>query len=134
MKIILFYEKPGCVTNTKQKAMLRRAGCMVIERNLLDHGMNQDELLAFLKPLHVSQWFNPNAPKIKDGTINPNRISEAAAIKLLMLEPLLIRRPLIVALGRKLCGFDANKLESILQVRFESYSSEACSSPDSACQ
>ncbi len=133
MKIVLFYEKPGCATNTKQKKMLRQAGCMVLERNLLENGLSKEELLAFLKPLHVSDWFNPNAPMIKTGEVDPYAISEAAALEILMRQPILIRRPLMVIGNRKLCGFDAKVLETILEVPLGESVGEACSSDTLTC-
>lgn len=134
MKIVIFYEKPGCATNAKQKKQLREAGCMILERNLLEHGLKRDELLEFLEPLHVSSWFNPSAPKIKNGEINPDALSKEAALQLLMMEPILIRRPLIVAGGRKMCGFDRGRLEQILEVSFNEPLSEACSGDTATCK
>lgn len=37
MNLILFYEKTGCITNNRQKSGLRKVGCLVIVRSLLDH-------------------------------------------------------------------------------------------------
>lgn len=114
MKLVLFYGKPGCSTNAGQKKQLRSAGCIVIGRNLLAHGLTQEELLAFLRPLPVKQWFNPNAPKIKNKEIDPGSLSESEALQLLMREPILIRRPLMVVADRKFCGYEPQLLEPLL--------------------
>ncbi|MDX1294691.1 MAG: ArsC/Spx/MgsR family protein [Sulfurimonadaceae bacterium] len=134
MKIVIFYEKPGCATNAKQKRSLLDAGCVVIERNLLNHGMNIEELHAFLKPLPVTQWFNPNAPKIKSGEIDPSALSESAALHLLMMEPILIKRPLMAYGGQKLCGFDRERIELFLNKPLATNVSSACSAKHEPCK
>lgn len=133
MKIVIFYEKPGCATNAKQKKSLRDADCMVIERNLLEHGMNIEELHTFFKKLPVDQWFNPNAPKIKNGEINPSLMNEMTALNLLIMEPTLIRRPLMVIGNKKLCGFDQAGVENLLKRSFPTEVSTTCSDNHQPC-
>lgn len=133
MKIVIFYEKPGCATNARQKKSLRRAGCMVIERNLLDHGMALEELYAFLEEKPLDQWFNPSAPKIKSGETNPALLDEEAALQLLMAEPILIKRPLMVIGGRKLCGFEQERVETLLGRPLKADVAAACPGKDEPC-
>jgi len=127
MKLVLFYEKPGCTTNAGQKKELQRAGCVVIVRNLLDHGLSSDELLAFLRPMPVEKWFNPNAPKIKKREIDPGSMTEAAALQLLMAEPILIRRPLIVVSDHKFCGYEPQLLEPLIGQTLAGVAPVSCS-------
>ena len=133
MKIVIFYEKPGCATNAAQKKSLRRAGCMVIERSLLEHGMNTQELYAYLEDKPLIQWFNPSAPKIKSGEINPALLNEEAALQLLMREPILINRPLMVIGGRKLCGFEQERVETLLGRPLQADVVTACSGKHETC-
>ncbi|PJC70634.1 MAG: arsenate reductase family protein, partial [Zetaproteobacteria bacterium CG_4_8_14_3_um_filter_59_5] len=35
MALITFYEKPGCINNTRQKKLLKQAGHRLVEMNLL---------------------------------------------------------------------------------------------------
>ena len=133
MKIIIFYEKPGCASNKKQKKMLRAAGCTVIERNLMQHGMSPQELNSFFhnKPLH--EWFNPNAPQIKTGHINPQNLSKEEALNLLFMEPILIRRPLMLINNQRVSGFDKTKVESLLKVSLGLPLLDTCSSEHKTC-
>lgn len=133
MKIVIFYEKPGCTTNKKQKKMLRKSGCVVFERNLLQHGMSSDELYSFFGNRPVTEWFNPNAPQIKTGHINPEKLTKEEAINLLFLEPILIKRPLMIINKEKLCGFDQEKVQSLLDISFDMNVSSACSSHHETC-
>lgn len=134
MKIVIFYEKPGCVTNAKQKKSLRDAGCMVIERNLLEHGMTTNELYAFLQEKPHTQWFNQSAPDIKRGVIEPALMSPAAALQTLMRDPVLIQRPLMVVGGRKLCGFDRKRIEALIGRPLDQKTATACSGKQTSCE
>lgn len=132
MKPVIFYEKPGCSTNTKQKKALQNAGCMLIVKNLLDHQLNQDELLSYLEKKAVSEWFNPNAPAIKKGEIDPSSFTQEDALKLLLDNPILIRRPLMGLDGYKMCGFDRKVIEDIIDVSLDIAEEEKCTS-NTAC-
>jgi len=115
IKLVVFYEKPFCAANAKQKQILRASGCTLIERNLLEHGLEKDDLRMFMGESAVSEWFNPAAPAIKNGEISPERLDEESAMELLMGNPILIRRPLMVIGSEKLCGFDADKVSEVLE-------------------
>jgi nitrogenase-associated protein len=117
MSLIIFYEKPGCKTNAKQKQSFREAGCKVIARDILEHGMTDMELHEFFKNMPVTKWFNPTAPQIKKGEINPVHLDKETALKMLMDNPILIRRPLMVIKGKKLCGFNKWFIEKLLNIK-----------------
>jgi nitrogenase-associated protein len=114
VKLVVFYEKPFCAANAKQKQILRSSGCTLIERNLLEHGLDGDTLRSFMGDKKVADWFNPAAPAIKNGEVFPNDLDEGEAMELLMSNPILIRRPLMVIGNEKLCGFDAQKVSEVL--------------------
>lgn len=93
MAHIVFYEKPGCGGNAKQRALLEAAGHTLDRRSLLDEPWTRESLLAFLQALPVVQWFNRAAPRVKSGEIIPESLDADAALALLLTEHLLIRRP-----------------------------------------
>lgn len=128
MKVILFYEKPGCSTNTRQKQSLKDAGCMIITRNLLKHNMDKAELFTYLYKRPCVEWFNPNAPVIKNGELDLSTLSVQKALKLLLNDPILIRRPLLSIQGQRMCGFDQEAIETILDVSLQTKEDEKCSS------
>lgn len=115
MKVVIFYEKPGCATNAKQKAALREAGCSVIERDILHNGMSESDLASFFVNLPVEKWFNMSAPQIKNAEINPKTLDATTAMALLMQNPILIRRPLMIINKRKLCGFNQWFVQRLLK-------------------
>lgn len=106
MARVIFYEKPGCINNTKQKALLRAAGHEVAERSILTHPWTQEELVAFFGALPVEAWFNRAAPRVKSGEVVPERMEPESAIAAMLEDPLLIRRPLMQAGQRRMVGFD----------------------------
>ncbi|MFZ2890422.1 ArsC/Spx/MgsR family protein [Sulfuricurvum sp.] len=114
IKLVVFYEKPFCAANAAQKQILRQSGCTLIERNLLEHGLDAESLRSFMGDKKVPDWFNPAAPAIKNGEIFPETLDEDSAMELLMANPILIRRPLMVIGTEKLCGFDEKKVSEIL--------------------
>ncbi|MDD3528893.1 MAG: hypothetical protein PHS77_03350 [Gallionellaceae bacterium] len=106
MATILFYEKPGCVNNTKQKVLLAAAGHTVWARNLLTERWTAARLRAFFGDLPVAEWFNLSAPRIRAGLLDHGRVTETEALVLMLADPLLIRRPLMEVDGDCRAGFD----------------------------
>jgi nitrogenase-associated protein len=106
MAHITFYEKPGCGGNARQKTMLLAANHTLDVKNLLETPWKEAELLLFLSPLAVPDWFNRAAPQVKSGEVVPESLSADAALALLLAQPLLIRRPLMVVGERRMVGFD----------------------------
>jgi len=110
MASIIFYEKPGCANNTRQKKLLQSAGHELISRNLLSEAWTAESLRVFFGELPVSEWFNRAAPRIKSGDVVPERLDKAAALALMLADPILIRRPLMECAGRRIAGFDAMRV------------------------
>jgi nitrogenase-associated protein len=106
MTIVTFYEKTGCSGNARQKAMLEASGHEVVARDLRQVKWTRTRLLSFFEGQPVAAWFNRNAPAVKSGEIVPEHIDEATALGLMQNDPLLIRRPLMEADGRRMAGFD----------------------------
>ncbi|NEX22686.1 nitrogenase-associated protein [Thiorhodococcus mannitoliphagus] len=113
---VVFYEKPGCVSNAKQKAVLRAHGIELRVKNLLAEPWTVARLRPFFGTLPVREWLNPTAPRIKQGEVQPERLDEATALALMVEDPLLIRRPLIEADCGCGCGFEPGPLLTALGV------------------
>jgi nitrogenase-associated protein len=111
MASIVFYEKPGCVNNMRQKTLLAAAGHSVWAKNLLIEKWTPMRLHPFFGELPVAQWFNPSAPRIKSGELNPERISEDEALLQMVSDPLLIRRPLMEVDNQCRAGFDQTEVD-----------------------
>ncbi|MDY7013782.1 MAG: ArsC/Spx/MgsR family protein [Cyanobacteriota bacterium] len=112
MVAVIFYEKPGCINNTKQKALLSAAGHEVRAYSLLAHPWTAESLRPFFGSLPVAKWFNASAPRVKSGDVIPERLDEKTALELMMADPLLIRRPLIQVGEVQRVGFDPEQIEA----------------------
>lgn len=128
MTTLDFFEKPGCGGNARQRAILEAAGHELHRYNLLTYPWTQESLMPFFEGMGVPAWFNPAAPQIKSGEIQPERLDEAAAMALLLQHPLLIRRPLLRrADGQCMAGFDTDRLEKFLPVQTDLTQAQAAS-------
>lgn len=114
MALINFYEKPGCLNNVRQKQLLARAGHVLIVHDLLSQPWadSPDKLRSFFGDEPVSNWFNPNAPLIKKGVLNPKQMTEREAIERMINDPILIRRPLLESAGIRFAGFDPETIDA----------------------
>ncbi|MGQ1786868.1 MULTISPECIES: ArsC/Spx/MgsR family protein [unclassified Saccharicrinis] len=111
MASITFYEKTGCINNTKQKEILELAGHAVNPVHIVHHDWTKLELLSFFDGLPVKDWFNKNAPSVQTGEVKPEMYNAEEAIELMLHDHLLIRRPLLVIDEDKIVGFDKAYLE-----------------------
>lgn len=111
MANVIFWEKPGCGGNARQKEILLAAGHTLTVRNLLSTAWDEASLLSFLDPLPVSEWFNPAHPRIKSGEVQPATLSREDALQLLLNEPLFIRRPLLQVNDERQVGFDVSAVQ-----------------------
>ncbi len=112
MADVIFYEKPGCIGNAKQKQLLQTAGHTLQVRNLLSEPWTPERLLAFFGDQPIPDWFNPTAPPITKGTVDPTQVDADTALNLMMQEPILIRRPLMQVGDRHMVGFDMEVVDA----------------------
>lgn len=138
MAHIVFFEKPGCGGNTRQRAALEAAGHILERRSLLSEPWTREALLAFLAPLPVPEWFNRAAPRVKNGEVVPESLNAETALALLIAEPLLIRRPLMMRVedGGRHVGFDTAAVDAWVGLNPATTvraSLEGCASPVERC-
>ena len=109
---VIFYEKPGCINNARQKRMLIAAGHSLEVKDLLQEVWERAELRRYFDSKPVVEWFNQSAPQVKSGEIVPDSVTEEEAITLMLNEPLLIRRPLMNVGNGYMSGFDVLTVDS----------------------
>jgi len=137
MTYLIFYEKPDCGGNARQRALLEAAGHTVQRRDLLAHPWTRERLLDFLGSLPVAQWFNRAAPRIKSGALDPDALDRESALQALLAEPLLIRRPLMQRVdGERLVGFELDAVQRFTGLGDAApplAAMEGCASPHERC-
>jgi len=129
MSTIRFFEKRGCATNAKQKKCLQNAGHTLLVEDLLAYpwAENAVYLRTFFGEKPLADWFNGNAPDIKNGVIDVALFDEKSTIDAMMANPLLIRRPLMEWDSVKMAGFDANEVRAKLGLDLENLPQDSCS-------
>ncbi len=75
MAKVIFYEKPGCGGNARQKALLVASGHEIEARNLLTEIWTPDALRPFFGARPVAEWFNAASPRVKSGEITPAELA-----------------------------------------------------------
>lgn len=112
MAHIIFWEKPGCAGNARQKALLLASGHTLEVRNLLAEPWGAQRLRSFFTGRPVHKWFNSSSPRVKSGEVIPEALNENQALGLMLADPLLIRRPLMEADGRREAGFEPERVSA----------------------
>ena len=120
MAHVLFYEKPGCGGNAKQKALLRASGHEIEAKSLLSEPWTSASLRPYFGDRPVRDWFNLASPRVKSGEIAIDRLGEQEALALMLADPLLIRRPLMLVAGRRECGFDSELVDAWIGLKPDS--------------
>jgi nitrogenase-associated protein len=110
MAHVIFWEKPGCAGNARQKALLIRSGHTLDVRNLLAEPWTKPGLRAFFGQRPVSEWFNKSSPRVKSGEVRPEALDATSALTLMLADPLLIRRPLMESAGGREAGFEPERI------------------------
>ncbi len=112
MAHVIFWTKPGCAGAARQKAALRASGHTLDVRDLLAEPWTAERLREFFGARPVSEWFNRSSPRVKSGEVRPEVLDEAEALALMLADPLLIRRPLMEAAGRREAGFEPDRVSA----------------------
>jgi Spx/MgsR family transcriptional regulator len=101
-----FLEKPDCPTCQKASRFLQKRGYKLNYRDIIKDPLNVSELEKLIGTQDHEEFLRPRSSlfqKLKMGSKPPSR---QQAIKLMAKNPELIRRPLVVAGGRVVIGYD----------------------------
>lgn len=120
MSKVIFWEKPGCKGNSRQKEILIASGHQLDVRNLLTETWTTDRLAGFFGDRPVNEWFNPSNPMVKNGEIDPAEVDPEDALEMMVEEPLLIVRPLMQVGEERLAGFDVQEVHNWIGLKLES--------------
>lgn len=113
---VTFWEKPGCKGNARQKALLLASGYKLNVKSLPDEAWTAERLTGFFGAKPVAEWFNRSSPRVKSGEITPESLSEKEALALMVVDPLLIRRPLMEFDGKRCSGFEPERMRGWIDI------------------
>jgi len=101
-----FLHKPTCSTCRKAKKFMERRGFQLYFRDLAKERLSAAELEKLIGKRDYTDFLNTRNELYRDKDMKENPPSRKEAIRLMAREPNLIRRPVIVAGGRVVVGFD----------------------------
>lgn len=107
-KKVEFLQKPSCTTCRKARKHLERRGFELHFRNLDKQRLSVAELEKLIGRRDHEDFLNPRNELYRRKHMKENPPSRGEAIRMMAREPNLIRRPVIVAGGRVVVGFDEN--------------------------
>lgn len=113
MTKVVFYEKPGSLDAARHKAAFAAAGHDVETRNLLTEAWSAALLRPYFGATPVRDWFDADAPRVRSGEIDPDRVNPQAALTMMIVDPALIRHPLVKAGGDCRAGIDEATISAL---------------------
>ncbi|HEX4003960.1 MAG TPA: ArsC/Spx/MgsR family protein [Candidatus Acidoferrales bacterium] len=105
-KKVLFMQKPSCTTCRKAKKFMERRGFQLYFRDLAKERLSSTEIEKLIGKRDYTQFLNPRNEVYRKENMKEEPPTRKQAIRMMAQEPNLIRRPVIVAGGRVVVGFD----------------------------
>ena len=123
MAKVIFWEKPGCQGNARQKEILRASGHELEVHDLLAETWSEERLALFFGDRPVAEWYNPAHPRVKSGEIIPAAFGRDELLELMVVEPLFIVRPLMQVGEERMAGFDVTEVHKWIGLAHDSIGS-----------
>lgn len=112
-KKVQFLHKPSCTTCRKARAYMEQRGFGMHFRDLGKDRLSAAELEKLIGDRDHKQFLNTRNQLYRTKKMKDHPPSRAEAIRMMAAEPNLIRRPVIVAGGRVVLGFDQDGIDRI---------------------
>ena len=105
-KAVQFLHKASCSTCRKARQFIEKRGHLLLFRDLGKEPLSSSELEKLIGARDHTEFLNTRSEVYRDKEMKENPPSRREAIRLMAKEPNLIRRPVIVAGGRVVVGYD----------------------------
>ena len=103
---VKFLYRSSCTSCRKAKTRLQRKGVLLDFRDLVKHRLTAAEIEKLIGRRDHRKFLNSRNPLYRRKNMKNKPPSRAEAIRMMAKDPNLIRRPVIVAGGRVVIGFD----------------------------
>ena|ERR1700674_4861664 len=101
-----FLHKPTCSTCRRARDFMEKRGFQLYFRDLATERLSVAELEKLIGERNYTEFLNTRNALYHEKKMKENPPSRREAIRLMAKEPNLIRRPVVVAGGRVVVGFD----------------------------
>jgi arsenate reductase (glutaredoxin) len=112
-KAVKFLHKPNCTTCRKARAFMEHRGIPLDFRDLGKDRLTVDELETLIGERDYKEFLNTRNELYRQKNMKENPPSRSEAIRMMAAEPNLIRRPVLIAGGRIIIGFDEKGMASL---------------------
>ena len=110
---IKFLHKPSCTTCRKARSYMEKRGFGMEFRDLGKERLSSAELEKLIGDRDHTEFLNTRNELYRRKNMKENPPSRAEAIQMMAAEPNLIRRPVILAGGRVVLGFDKDGIDRL---------------------
>src|ERR1700677_4980927 len=110
---VKFLHKPSCTTCRKARTYMENRGFGMKFRDLGKERLSSPELEKLIGDRDHTEFLNTRNELYRRKNMKENPPSRAEAIQMMSEEPNLIRRPVIVAGGRVVLGFDKDGIDRL---------------------
>lgn len=108
-----FLHKPNCTTCRKARSFMERRGFQLYFRDLAKDKLSAVELEKLIGSRDHGDFLNTRNEVYREEEMKEHRPSRKEAIRWMAREPNLIRRPVILAGGRVVLGFDKDGIAKL---------------------
>jgi arsenate reductase len=105
-KTVLFLQKPTCETCRKARRFMEKRGYRLNVRDLTKNRLSSAELEKLIGRHNHEEFLNPRSEIYRKKKMKDHPPSRREAVGMMAMNPDLIRRPVIVAGGRVVIGYD----------------------------
>jgi Spx/MgsR family transcriptional regulator len=113
VKSVQFLQKPSCTSCRNARAYMEKRGFDLHFRDLDKQRLSAAELEALIGDRDHRDFLNTRNELYRQKNMKQNPPSRAEAIRMMAETPNLIRRPVIIAGGRIVLGFDEDGIKSL---------------------
>jgi Spx/MgsR family transcriptional regulator len=110
---VRFLHKPSCTTCRKARSYMEKRAFGLEFRDLAQERLSPEELEKLIGDRDHTQFLNTRNELYRRKNMKKNPPSRKEAIRMMAAEPNLIRRPVIVAGGRVVLGFDQEGIDRL---------------------
>ena len=112
-KKVRFLHKPNCTTCRKARKVMEKRGFQLYFRDLAKERLTSAELEKLIGNRDYTDFLNSRNELFRRKKMKDNPPSRREAIRMMAQEPNLIRRPVIVAGGHVVIGFDKDGIAKL---------------------
>jgi Spx/MgsR family transcriptional regulator len=110
-----FYHWAKCSTCRDARKAIAAAGTSVDERDFFKDPLTREEIMRIAALSSLDEMFSWKSPSAEPYRERRGKMSDSELITLMLAEPRLIRRPVLITGGSVLFGFRAREYEQALK-------------------